>query len=82
VSVCQFELSTLVEMRFSPDASMIEPNSFIAPRNGFAMPFRDFLLHLKNVLDQLGLSIHARTNFIKYVILSERASLLIIVSQQ
>ncbi|KXN86875.1 hypothetical protein AN958_09470, partial [Leucoagaricus sp. SymC.cos] len=47
-----------------PDASMIDPNSFIAPRNGFAMPFRDFLLHLKNVLDQLGLSIHARTNFI------------------
>ncbi|KAF9454533.1 hypothetical protein P691DRAFT_309862 [Macrolepiota fuliginosa MF-IS2] len=47
-----------------PDAGMIEPGSFIAPRNGFAMPFRDFLIHMKNVLDQLGLSIHARTNFI------------------
>ncbi|XP_006458084.1 hypothetical protein AGABI2DRAFT_63607 [Agaricus bisporus var. bisporus H97] len=48
----------------TPDVSMIDTNSFINSRNGFAMPFRDFLLHLKNVLDQLGLSIHARTNFI------------------
>ena len=79
--MCQPPTQRVVEMRFSPDASMIGPNSFIVPRNGFAMPFRDFLLHLKNVLDQLGLSIHARTNFVKCVILSERrrASLLIIV---
>ncbi|KAG5645236.1 hypothetical protein DXG03_006653 [Asterophora parasitica] len=47
-----------------PDAHMVEPNDYIAPRNGFAMSFRDFIPHLMNVLDQLGLSLHARTNFI------------------
>lgn len=31
------------------------------------MSFRDFIPHLMNVLDQLGLSLHARTNFVKYV---------------
>lgn len=46
---------------------MLDPNEFIAPRNGFAMSFRDFIPHLMNVLDQLGMSLHARTNFIKYV---------------
>lgn len=54
-------------MRFSPDASMVDPNNFIAPRNGFAMSFRDFIPHLMNVLDQLGMSMHARTAFIKCV---------------
>jgi len=47
-----------------PDASMVEPPNFIAPRNGFAMSFRDFIPHLMNVLDQLGMSLHARTAFI------------------
>lgn len=47
-----------------PDPAMVDPNEYIAPRNGFAMSFRDFIPHLMNVLDQLGLSIHARTNFI------------------
>jgi len=47
-----------------PDPAMIDPNEFIAPRNGFAMSFRDFVSHLMNVLDQLGMSLHARTNFI------------------
>jgi hypothetical protein len=46
---------------------MIEPADFIAPRNGFAMSFQDFIPHLMNVLDQLGMSLHARTAFIKYV---------------
>ena len=46
---------------------MIEPADFIAPRNGFAMSFQDFVPHLMNVLDQLGMSLHARTAFIKYV---------------
>jgi len=46
---------------------MMDPNNFIAPRNGFAMGLRDFIRHLMNVLDQLGLSMHARTTFIKYV---------------
>lgn len=44
---------------------MIDPNEFIAPRNGFAMSFRDFIPHLTNVLNQLGMSVHARTTFIK-----------------
>ena len=46
---------------------MVDPNDYVAPRNGFAMSFRDFIPHLMNVLDQLGMSLHARTNFIKYV---------------
>lgn len=48
-----------------PDPSMVDPNDYIAPRNGYAMSFRDFIPHLMNVLDQLGMSLHARTNFIK-----------------
>jgi len=44
---------------------MLNPQEFIAPRNSFAMPMRDFLMHIIGVLDQLGLSIQARTNFIK-----------------
>lgn len=47
-----------------PDPAMVDSNDFIAPRNGFAMPFRDFVSHLMVVLDQLGMSLHARTNFI------------------
>lgn len=46
---------------------MVDPNDYIAPRNGFAMSFRDFVPHLMNVLDQLGMSLHARTNFIRLV---------------
>ena len=46
---------------------MLNPQEFIAPRNSFAMPMRDFLMHIIGVLDQLGLSIQARTNFIKSV---------------
>ncbi|KIJ69276.1 hypothetical protein HYDPIDRAFT_172713 [Hydnomerulius pinastri MD-312] len=47
-----------------PDPAMIDPSEFIAPRNGFAMSFRDFISHMMNVLDQLGMSLHARTSFI------------------
>ncbi|KAJ7632671.1 hypothetical protein FB45DRAFT_913120 [Roridomyces roridus] len=47
-----------------PDPGMVDPNDYIAPRNGFAMSFRDFVPHLMNVLDQLGMSLHARTSFI------------------
>ncbi|KAJ3732211.1 hypothetical protein DFJ43DRAFT_1074272 [Lentinula guzmanii] len=47
-----------------PDAGMLEPEDVIGPRNGYAMSFRDFIPHLINVLDQLGLSLYARTNFI------------------
>jgi hypothetical protein len=48
-----------------PDPIMMDPNDVVAPRNGYAMSFRDFIPHLMNVLDQLGMSLHARTNFIK-----------------
>lgn len=51
----------------SPDPTQLDPDDFISPRNGFAMSFADFIPHLCNVLDQLGMSLHARTNFIKYV---------------
>src|ERR1700735_3285565 len=50
---------------FRPDPSLLDPNEFVAPRNSFAMSFRDFIPHLMNVLDQLGMSVHARTDFIK-----------------
>lgn len=55
---------------------MVDPNEYIAPRNGYAMSFRDFIPHLMDVLDQLGLSLHARSNFLKYVqILSKWAQI-------
>ncbi|KAH8833650.1 hypothetical protein DL96DRAFT_1577846 [Flagelloscypha sp. PMI_526] len=47
-----------------PDPSMVDPSDYIAPRNGFAMPTSDFIAHIMNALDQLGLSLHARTNFL------------------
>jgi hypothetical protein len=43
---------------------MIQPNDFISSRNGFAMPLNDFMRHLMGVLDQLGMSMQARTVFI------------------
>jgi len=48
----------------APDSNMLNPEEFIAPRNSYAMSFRDFIQHLMVVLDQLGMSIHARTSFI------------------
>lgn len=57
-------VSTALYYEAIPDASMVDPNNFIAPRNGFAMSFHDFIPHLMNVLDQLGMSMHARTAFI------------------
>ncbi|KIY43428.1 hypothetical protein FISHEDRAFT_67910 [Fistulina hepatica ATCC 64428] len=47
-----------------PDPDLIEPENFISPHNGFAMPFRDFIPHLMHCLDQLGFSPHARTHFV------------------
>jgi len=44
---------------------MIDPVAFVNPRNAFALTFRDFIPHLGLVLDQLGLSLHAKTGFIK-----------------
>ncbi|KAF8625809.1 hypothetical protein AX15_005196 [Amanita polypyramis BW_CC] len=47
-----------------PDPAMIDPNELLGPRSGYAMSFRDFIPHVMNVLDQLGMSIHARTTFV------------------
>ncbi|KAK7054844.1 hypothetical protein VNI00_003307 [Paramarasmius palmivorus] len=47
-----------------PDAGMLEPDEVISPSNGFAMSTRDFIPHLMGVLDQLGMSLYAKTNFI------------------
>ncbi|KAH7910180.1 hypothetical protein BJ138DRAFT_1153526 [Hygrophoropsis aurantiaca] len=57
-------VATSLYYEAQPDATMVDPNEFIAPRNGYAMSFRDFIPHLMIVLDQLGMSLHARTNFI------------------
>ncbi|KAF9053745.1 hypothetical protein BDZ89DRAFT_976334 [Hymenopellis radicata] len=57
-------VSTALYYEAIPDPTMLEPSDYIAPRNGFAMSFRDFIPHLMNVLDQLGMSMYARTNFI------------------
>lgn len=54
-------------MNYSPEPALLDPHEFVAPRNSFAMSFQDFMRHLMNVLDQLGMSVHARTDFIKYV---------------
>ncbi|KAI6099310.1 hypothetical protein EDD16DRAFT_1781968 [Pisolithus croceorrhizus] len=43
---------------------MVDSNDSTVPRNGFAMPFRDFVSHLMFVLDQLGMSLHTRTTVI------------------
>lgn len=63
---------------------MVEPSGFISSKNGFAMNFRDFISHLMNVLDQLGMSMHARTSFIKFVVISFlfRRRLIVFISQQ
>lgn len=65
MSVPYFILYMHANFPNSPDPTMLEPSDYIAPRNGFAMSFRDFIPHLMNVLDQLGMSMYARTNFIK-----------------
>ncbi|KDQ60938.1 hypothetical protein JAAARDRAFT_31933 [Jaapia argillacea MUCL 33604] len=57
-------VATSIYYEALPDADMLDPVEMIAPRNSFAMPFRDFVNHIQEVLDKLGLSMHARTNFI------------------
>lgn len=57
-------VSTALYYEAVPDPTMVDPNDYIAPRNGFAMSFRDFIPHLMMVLDQLGMSLHARTAFV------------------
>ena len=50
-----------------PEPSLLDPNEFLAPRNSFAMPLLDFISHLMRVLDQFGMSVHARSEFIRLV---------------
>ncbi|KZT26541.1 hypothetical protein NEOLEDRAFT_227860 [Neolentinus lepideus HHB14362 ss-1] len=57
-------VSTSIYYEAIPDADLLDPNELLAPRNSYAMPFRDFVNHLQEVLDKLGLSMHARSNFI------------------
>ncbi|KAJ3869986.1 MAG: hypothetical protein NXY57DRAFT_593315 [Lentinula lateritia] len=57
-------VSTALYYEAIPDAGMLDPDDVIGPRNGYAMSYRDFIPHLINVLDQLGMSLYARTNFI------------------
>lgn len=59
-------VATSLYYEATPEPSMIDPKELIAPRNSFAMPFRDFALHIMGVLDTLGLSLQARTNFINH----------------
>ncbi|KLO13547.1 hypothetical protein SCHPADRAFT_904133 [Schizopora paradoxa] len=47
-----------------PDQTMFEPSSLVPPYNSFAMSFREFVPHITRILEQLGLSLQARTNFI------------------
>jgi len=56
-------VSTALYYEAIPDFSQVNPHDYIRPENGFAMSFRDFIPHLLGVLDQLGMSLHARTNF-------------------
>ncbi|KAI0035093.1 hypothetical protein K488DRAFT_83424 [Vararia minispora EC-137] len=57
-------VATSIYYEAMPDANLLDPQEFVAPRNSFAMSVRDFIPHLMNVLDQLGMSVHARTEFI------------------
>jgi len=57
-------VSTAIYYEAMPEPSLLDPNEFVAPRNSYAMSFQDFIPHLMNVLDQLGMSVHARTDFI------------------
>ncbi|KAH9966801.1 hypothetical protein BC827DRAFT_1178475 [Russula dissimulans] len=57
-------VATAIYYEAIPDPSLLDPSEFIAPRNSFAMSFQDFVPHLMNVMDQLGMSVHARTDFI------------------
>ncbi|THH08658.1 hypothetical protein EW146_g8924 [Bondarzewia mesenterica] len=57
-------VATSIYYEAMPEPSLLDPNEFVAPRNSFAMSFGDFIPHLMNVLDQLGLSVQARTDFI------------------
>ncbi|KAI5123339.1 hypothetical protein M0805_001764 [Coniferiporia weirii] len=47
-----------------PDQTMFDPASLVAPYNSYSMSFNEFVPHITKVLEQLGLTLQARTNFI------------------
>ncbi|EPQ58016.1 hypothetical protein GLOTRDRAFT_56560 [Gloeophyllum trabeum ATCC 11539] len=57
-------VATSIYYEAIPDADLLDPMELLAPRNSYAMPFRDFVGHLQDVLDKLGLTMHTRSNFI------------------
>ncbi|KAJ3551115.1 hypothetical protein NM688_g4923 [Phlebia brevispora] len=48
----------------SPDPGMLDPQELLNPQNSFALPYRDFVPHIAGVMDQLGLSMQSRSNFL------------------
>lgn len=48
----------------SPDMSLLDPTSYIAPYNSFAMSSAEFVPHILKVMEELGVSLRERTNFI------------------
>ena len=46
---------------------MAELPSYVRPHESFAMSSLEFVPHITLILEQLGLPLQARTNFIKYV---------------
>ncbi|TDL24769.1 hypothetical protein BD410DRAFT_785474 [Rickenella mellea] len=47
-----------------PDPGSVDPQTYISSRNSFAMSLREFIPHISKVLENLGLTLQARTNFI------------------
>ncbi|KZV86550.1 hypothetical protein EXIGLDRAFT_653127 [Exidia glandulosa HHB12029] len=47
-----------------PDMALLDPASYIAPYNSFAMSSAEFVPHILKVMEELGVSLRDRTNFI------------------
>lgn len=59
---------SLVLIPCRPDPSSIDPQAYVNPINSFAMSLKEFIPHISKVLETVGLSLQARTNFLKYVL--------------
>lgn len=59
-------LMSLVLIPCRPDPSSIDPQAYVNPINSFAMSLKEFIPHISKVLETVGLSLQARTNFLKY----------------
>ena len=44
--------------------ALLDPASYIAPYNSFAMATAEFVPHIAKVLEELGISLRDRTNFV------------------